>query len=101
MGSIPRLKRGEKLLIATHNAGKLAEFRELFTPLGLSHTVTLPEEAILHSAAVGHNEVEGEQVPTPVWVLPRSVGPAGLVTPEAVRPLAVAIVDGGLASANS
>ena len=35
MGSIPRLKRGEKLLIATHNKGKLAEFRELFTPLGL------------------------------------------------------------------
>jgi XTP/dITP diphosphohydrolase len=35
MGNIPRLRRGEKLLIATHNAGKLAEFRELFTPLGL------------------------------------------------------------------
>ena len=35
MGNIARLKRGEKLLIATHNAGKLAEFRELFTPLGL------------------------------------------------------------------
>ena len=35
MASIARLKRGEKLLIATHNAGKLAEFRELFTPLGL------------------------------------------------------------------
>ena len=35
MGNIPRLKRGEKLLIATHNKGKLAEFRELFTPLGL------------------------------------------------------------------
>ncbi|MEQ1901823.1 MAG: non-canonical purine NTP pyrophosphatase [Devosia sp.] len=35
MGSIPRLKRGDTLLIATHNAGKLAEFRELFAPLGL------------------------------------------------------------------
>ncbi len=35
MASIPRLKRGDTLLIATHNAGKLAEFRELFTPLGL------------------------------------------------------------------
>ena len=35
MSNLPRLKRGEKLLIATHNAGKLAEFRELFTPLGL------------------------------------------------------------------
>ena len=35
MARLPRLKRGEKLLIATHNKGKLAEFRELFTPLGL------------------------------------------------------------------
>jgi XTP/dITP diphosphohydrolase len=33
--NIPRLKRGQTLLIATHNAGKLSEFRELFTPLGL------------------------------------------------------------------
>jgi len=35
MGNIPRLKRGEKLLIATHNKGKLSEFRELFSPLGI------------------------------------------------------------------
>ena len=33
--TIPRLKRGQTLLIATHNQGKLSEFRELFTPLGL------------------------------------------------------------------
>src|ERR1700712_2548051 len=33
--TIPRLRRGETRLIATHNAGKLSEFRELFTPLGL------------------------------------------------------------------
>ncbi|MDF1603810.1 serine hydrolase [Nocardioides sp. YIM 152315] len=51
----------------------------LFTPLGLDHTVTLAEEAILFAAAVGHVDVEGEQVPTPVWDLPRSVGPAGLI----------------------
>jgi dipeptidyl aminopeptidase/acylaminoacyl peptidase/CubicO group peptidase (beta-lactamase class C family) len=52
----------------------------LFTPLGLDHTVTLPEEAILFAAAVGHvADADGEQVPTPVWDLPRSVGPAGLV----------------------
>jgi CubicO group peptidase (beta-lactamase class C family) len=51
----------------------------LFTPLGLDHTMTLAEEAILFGAAVGHVEVDGEQVPTPVWDLPRSVGPAGLI----------------------
>ena len=36
MGSIPRLKRGDTLLIATHNAGKLSELRELCAPLGLT-----------------------------------------------------------------
>jgi len=51
----------------------------LFTPLGLDHTVTLAEEAILFAAAVGHVDADGEQVPTPVWDLPRSVGPAGLI----------------------
>lgn len=51
----------------------------LFSPLGLDHTVTLAEEAILFAAAVGHVEADGEQVPTPVWDLPRSVGPAGLI----------------------
>jgi XTP/dITP diphosphohydrolase len=35
VGNIARLKRGETLLIATHNAGKLSELRELCTPLGL------------------------------------------------------------------
>ncbi|MEQ1770091.1 MAG: non-canonical purine NTP pyrophosphatase [Devosia sp.] len=35
MANIPRLKRGETLLLATHNAGKVAEFRDLFAPLGV------------------------------------------------------------------
>ncbi len=35
MPSIERLKRGDRLLLATHNAGKVAEFRELCAPLGL------------------------------------------------------------------
>jgi dipeptidyl aminopeptidase/acylaminoacyl peptidase len=51
----------------------------LFTPLGLTHTVTLPEEALLFRAAVGHLGEE-TPVPAPVWVLPRSAGPAGLIT---------------------
>lgn len=52
----------------------------LFTPLGLTHTVTLPEEAILHAAAVGHVDVGDEQVVSPAWALQRSAGPAGLIT---------------------
>ncbi|WP_203416496.1 serine hydrolase domain-containing protein [Jiangella ureilytica] len=52
----------------------------LVTPLGLDHTVTLPEEALLHRAAVGHVH-EGDEPPrrAQVWVLPRSAGPAGLI----------------------
>ncbi|WP_223622553.1 serine hydrolase [Microbacterium sp. EST19A] len=65
--------------------------RELiFTPLGLTHTVTLPEEAILHSAAVGHVDVGDESVIAPVWALPRSLGPAGLITARAEDVLAFA-----------
>jgi XTP/dITP diphosphohydrolase len=35
VANLPRLRRGDRLLLATHNAGKVAEFRELCTPLGL------------------------------------------------------------------
>ncbi len=35
MTAIPRLRPGTRLCIATHNAGKLKEFRELFEPFGL------------------------------------------------------------------
>jgi CubicO group peptidase (beta-lactamase class C family) len=53
----------------------------LVEPLGLTHTVTLPEEAILHRAAVGHLAADGTPVKT--WQLPRSIGPAGLITASA------------------
>jgi XTP/dITP diphosphohydrolase len=35
MSAIPRLRSGDQLVLATHNAGKLAEFQELFDPFGL------------------------------------------------------------------
>jgi CubicO group peptidase (beta-lactamase class C family) len=76
----------------------------LFTPLGLSYTVTLPEEALLFGTAVGHVEDEGApkgkgngkrkrkmaQKVAPVWTLPRSLGPAGLITARAADVLAFA-----------
>jgi dipeptidyl aminopeptidase/acylaminoacyl peptidase/CubicO group peptidase (beta-lactamase class C family) len=62
----------------------------LFTPLGLTHTVTLPEEALMFAAAVGHHEDDGELVPAPVWTLPRSIGPAGLITSTVADVLAFA-----------
>jgi XTP/dITP diphosphohydrolase len=33
--SLPRLRSGDRLVLATHNSGKLVEFRELFEPFGL------------------------------------------------------------------
>ena len=62
----------------------------IITPLGLQHTVTLPEEALLHAAAVGHLAHEGKKTLAPVWQLPRSLGPAGLVTASAADVLAFA-----------
>jgi hypothetical protein len=71
----------------------------LFTPLGLTRAVTLPEEALLHAAAVGHVTHEGTKSVAPVWQLPRSLGPAGLVTASAEDVLAFARMHltGGLA----
>ena len=62
-----------------------AALRErVFTPLGLTHTVTLPEEALLLRAAVGHvSEGDAEPHPTKIWGMPRSIGPAGTITASA------------------
>ena len=35
MSAIPRLRAGDRLVLASHNRGKLAEFRELFAPFNL------------------------------------------------------------------
>jgi CubicO group peptidase (beta-lactamase class C family) len=59
-----------------------AALRELlFQPLGLTHTVTLPEEALLFRTAVGHLPgADGKPEPASQWGIPRSAGPAGGVT---------------------
>jgi CubicO group peptidase (beta-lactamase class C family) len=63
----------------------------LFDPLRLTHTVTLPEEALLFRAAVGHvGEDLGDPYRAPTWVLPRSTGPAGLITATVADVLAFA-----------
>nr|WP_221375354.1 serine hydrolase domain-containing protein [Actinoplanes polyasparticus] len=51
----------------------------IVTPLGLTRTVTLPEEALLHRAAAGHVTHDGKQSVAPVWGIPRSAGPAGSI----------------------
>lgn len=74
----------------------------LITPLGLVRTGTLPEEALLHRAAVGHTGTD-EPTRVPRWGLPRSLGPAGLVHSTAAEVLAFARVHltGGLAADGS
>ena len=70
-------------------------------PLGLVRTTTLPEETILHSAAVGHEVEEGEDAtPVTTFLMPRSIGPAGLVTATASEAagLAAAHLRGGVAA---
>ncbi|MGW5098057.1 serine hydrolase domain-containing protein [Streptomyces nodosus] len=73
----------------------------LCAPLGLEHTVTLPEEALRFRTAMGH-DTAGDQPPrpVPVWGLPRSQGPAGLITATAEDVLAFARLHltGGIAS---
>jgi dipeptidyl aminopeptidase/acylaminoacyl peptidase len=69
-------------------------------PLGLRRTVTLPEEVLLHRAAVGHvGEGTGEPSRAQVWGLPRSMGPAGLISSTVADVLAFARLHltGGLA----
>jgi dipeptidyl aminopeptidase/acylaminoacyl peptidase len=62
----------------------------LYEPLQLKRTLTLPEDALLQAAAVGHVTVDGVKQIAPVWQLPRSIGPAGLVTADAADVLAFA-----------
>jgi CubicO group peptidase (beta-lactamase class C family) len=68
-------------------------------PLGLTRTCTLPEEVLLHRAAVGHEKnFDGSQQPASVWGIPRAAGPAGLITQTVEDLLAFAamhIDDGG------
>jgi CubicO group peptidase (beta-lactamase class C family) len=70
----------------------------LFAPLGLESAGTLPEEALLHRAAVGHiTPPGGELQVAPVWGIFRSAGPAGLIhaTPtEVLRFAQLHLADG-------
>ncbi|WP_283134278.1 serine hydrolase domain-containing protein [Rhizohabitans arisaemae] len=48
---------------------------QIIEPLGLTHTWTLPEDVLRFRAAMGH--MGGK--PAPQWMLPRPLGPAGLI----------------------
>lgn len=73
----------------------------LVAPLGLTHTWTLPEDVLRFRAAMGHVATTpgGPLQPAPVWMLPRTDGPAGLVCATASDVVAFARLhlDGGCA----
>src|SRR5690606_28054321 len=55
----------------------------VISPLGLTRTGTLPEESLLFDAALGHDRDDEQKVrPVSVWGIPRSSGPAGLVSAQ-------------------
>lgn len=61
----------------------------LLAPLGLTNTVTLPEEQLRYALAHGHL-VEPGRPPrlAPISMLPRALGPAGLISSTALETLA-------------
>lgn len=73
----------------------------LLTPLGLTHTMTLPEEALRFRAAMSHlGEAGQDPDPAPSWdLMPRSAGPYGRVIASAgdLARLARMHLDGGVA----
>ncbi|GAA2250740.1 hypothetical protein GCM10010232_43310 [Streptomyces amakusaensis] len=73
----------------------------LLAPLGVTHTMTLPEEALRFRAAMGHlGEPGQEPEPAPSWdLMPRSAGPYGRVLSTAgdLARLARMHLNGGLA----
>jgi CubicO group peptidase (beta-lactamase class C family) len=74
----------------------------LIEPLGLTHVATLPEDVLRFRAAMGHIAPPGADLaPAPVWSLPRSLGPAGLICATASDLVAFArmhLDDGPLAA---
>jgi dipeptidyl aminopeptidase/acylaminoacyl peptidase len=71
---------GRVIEVLTEQVWDEAMREQLFAPLGLRHTVTLPEEAVLHRVAVGHvHEADEPPRRTEVWAIPRSAGPAGIL----------------------
>jgi hypothetical protein len=91
---------GRVVEVLTGGTWDAALAERILGPLGLAHTVTLPEQALMHRAAMGHVEQDGQTKPAPVWGLPRSMGPAGLITSTPADVLAFARMHlaGGLAT---
>lgn len=70
LGRLIEHKRGVDYLTAVRE--------RIYAPLGLAQAATLPEEAILHGAAVGHTrDAAGRAIVMPSWQLPMSAAATG------------------------
>jgi CubicO group peptidase (beta-lactamase class C family) len=77
---------GRLVEVLTGQVWDVALRERLIDALHLKHTVTLPEDALRFRVAMGHVAGPGEQLgPAPIWSLPRSVGPAGLICASAAN----------------
>ncbi|GAA3257595.1 serine hydrolase domain-containing protein [Dactylosporangium siamense] len=81
---------GRIIEVTTGQTWDAAIKEKLFVPLGLTRTGTLPEEAMVFAHSVGHLKGGDEPVVAPVWALPRSVAPAGLINADVADVLAFA-----------
>jgi CubicO group peptidase (beta-lactamase class C family) len=71
---------GRLVEVVTGTSYEEALRTRLFAPLGLRHTVSFPEDAIVHPVAVGHvpsPEDRSSLIVSPTWGLFRSCGPMG------------------------
>lgn len=76
---------GRLIEVARGTVWDAAVQHHICSPLGLTDTVTLPEEAILRSVAVGHATYDPDRgvEPAKAWHLARAVGPAGAIVATA------------------
>jgi CubicO group peptidase (beta-lactamase class C family) len=91
---------GRLLEVATGEHFDRALRRRLTRPLGATATLTLPQHALVHRVAVGHEQIPGSKpVPVRRWPLTRSNGPMGGILAPAEEVLAFARlhVAGGVA----
>jgi CubicO group peptidase (beta-lactamase class C family) len=91
---------GRIIEVVTGQVWDTAMREQLLDPLGLTRTVTLPEEGLAFRLAWGHLSEHGEAPRTsPTWSpVPRSLGPAGTVCATAEDALAFlrTHLDGGV-----
>jgi CubicO group peptidase (beta-lactamase class C family) len=91
---------GRLIEVATGEHFDRALRRRLTRPLGATATLTLPQHALVHRVAVGHEQIPGSK-PTPVrrWPLTRANGPMGgiLAPVDEVLAFARLHVAGGIA----